>query len=372
MPEMQSEFINTTDRRWRAVLQRVPHDFYQFPEYLRFTGEAEGGEPLAFWAEAEGSAFLLPLLRRKIPEALNAPADWHDLATPYGYPAPLLAGDAALWPRFLSRFAAWGREHSGVCAFVRLHPLLAQPVLPADPLFALQSHGQTIYMDLEPSAEDISRRIRENHRRDIKKLRKSGFEVRMDDWDDLGEFVNLYHQTMERLSADSFYFFSGDYFRELRRALPHNMHLCSIRSPEGELAAAALFVCTNGIIEYHLGGTAGKFLSQAPSKLMFDFVWRWGKEAGFRFFHLGGGLGASKDSLFRFKEGFSRQRGEFATLRIIFDMEKYRFLEKEWQQGSAQLDHADYFPAYRRPCRGDEVETGFSSSLTTAQEMISE
>ena len=369
---MRAEFIEPTDQRWRTFLNRTPHDFYHLPEYVSFAAEAEAGEPLAFWAEAEGSAFLLPLLRRKLPEHLGAPSGWSDLSTPYGYPAPLLLGDAALWPHFLVRFVALGQEESAVAAFIRLHPLLAPPLLPADDLFALCSHGQTIYIDLTRSEAEISGQIRENHRRDIKKLRKAGFAVHLDAWDDLDRFVDLYHQTMARLQAESFYFFPYDYFHGLRTALADRLHLCSVRSPEDELVAGGLFVCTEGMIEYHLGGTAEKFLPQAPSKIMFDFVWRWGKETGCRLLHLGGGLGGRADSLCRFKEGFSRLRGEFGTLRIILDREKYRRLENKWRQSNSPGDAGEshYFPAYRRPVAVAEAETGASPFLTAPEEVI--
>jgi hypothetical protein len=54
---MTSDFITPNDLRWENSLNRIPHDFYQTPGYLSFSGNFEGGEPLAFWAEQAGEVF---------------------------------------------------------------------------------------------------------------------------------------------------------------------------------------------------------------------------------------------------------------------------------------------------------------------------
>ncbi len=116
-----------------------------------------------------------------------------------------------------------------------------------------------------------------------------------------------------------------------------------------EVAAAGLFVVTDGIVQYHLGGTATPFLSLAPSKLMFDFMWRWAQERAHRVLHLGGGVGGVEDSLFQFKAGFSSTRGEFQTYRIILDHKRNSSLEQaaNLQISSSDQEAAAFFPAYR-------------------------
>jgi hypothetical protein len=84
---------------------------------------------------------------------------------------------------------------------------------------------------------------------------------------------------------------------------------------------------------------------------MFDYVRFWAKERGNKVFHLGGGVGSSKDSLYNFKAGFSKQRHPFLTLRLILDEEKYRYLgdcrAKYLKIQPEVLVKSNYFPAYR-------------------------
>jgi hypothetical protein len=88
----------------------------------------------------------------------------------------------------------------------------------------------------------------------------------------------------------------------------------------------------------------------APSKLMFDSVRHWAQDRGNRVFHLGGGTGGRIDSLFHFKAGFSPLRGEFRSLRVVFDESRYRTLVERSPAGCQNSN--GYFPLYRRPTAG--------------------
>ena len=71
----------------------------------------------------------------------------------------------------------------------------------------------------------------------------------MDRWEFYDKFVDLYKQPMERLAADEFYFFEDSYFSELRATLGEHLHLSTVLSPEGELAAAGLITSVNGLAQ---------------------------------------------------------------------------------------------------------------------------
>jgi len=68
-----------------------------------------------------------------------------------------------------------------------------------------------------------------------------------------------------------------------------------------------------------------------PSKAMLHFMRGWAKSRGNRWFHLGGGLGARKDSLFEFKAGFSKGRAPFYTWRGIIDQSAYNRVVAQWE-----------------------------------------
>jgi hypothetical protein len=83
---------------------------------------------------------------------------------------------------------------------------------------------------------------------------------------------------------------------------------------------------------------------------MIDAIRQWAKQRGNRVYHLGGGLGGSKDSLYEFKAAFSKLRADFYTWRAVVNPDAYHNLVAQWEQRSgAQADETDsYFPAYRK------------------------
>ena len=98
-------------------------------------------------------------------------------------------------------------------------------------------------------------------------------------------------------------------------------------------------------MNYHLSGTAEQFIRDAPSKLAIDAARIWAVENAVETLHLGGGVGGSDDSLFRFKSGFSRSWAAFRSVRIITMPEQYRRIA----QSQLGKPSDEYFPAYRRP-----------------------
>lgn len=348
---MRAEFIQPDNPRWKEFLTRTAHDFYHLPEYAAFAARYEGGEPVAFLVEDQGAGMLLPLLIRSLPEGLGTDLSGSDALSPYGYPAPIFYGplDEIIIERLWQQFVDLGRERGLISVFVRMHPLLPLPLEPMKRFGLLVQHGQTVRCNLDLSAEDMLEQTCKNHKRNMRKLRKNGFTAARNDWSYWHQFMEVYRRTMQRVGAKDFYLFSDSYFLDLKEALKDRLDLWVVLSPDGELAAGGLFTVTNGIVEYHLGGTAEKYLSVAPSKLMFFDVRNWGKEAGHRVLHLGGGLGGEADSLFQFKAGFSKDYADFFTYRMVLDKSNYERLEKEWRHLSGRTrQDGEAFPVYRQ------------------------
>jgi thiamine pyrophosphokinase len=338
------EYLTTTDPRWGALLHEVPHDVYHRPQYLQVSASHEDAEPGAFLAR-QGSCFcLIPVLIRQLPASLGAPSDWRDMKSPYGYAAPLFRGDESWIDKALAAFTKECQAHNIISAFVCMHPLLAVP-----PNLArhgqVVKHGETVYIDLGLTETALWSQMRPRFRTYICKLRREGFQARFDEWSGYGDFVSIYGQTMARLQANQFYRFPARYFHDLRIALGQRLHFCSVVDARGDLASGALLTETEGIVQYHLSGTADRFVPEAPSKLMLHEVSLWAKREGYKVLHLGGGLGGRADSLLHFKTGFSPLRADFLAYHLICDESKYSFL---CRQIRAELPDTEYFPQYRR------------------------
>jgi hypothetical protein len=344
------DLIRTDDPRWLDVLGRLPHDIYHLPDFVDFSASGDGGTPTAFYAEHGGHAMLVPLILRPLPGELGAPADWSDAVSPYGYPAPLVseAADPETVQDFFRGLLRLSRERKIASIFLRSHPLLPFFPLECEAAEVVQ-HGRTIHVDLTVGVEVIDSQVRKGYRYDIRKLEREGFTTTIDEWGEYPDFVEIYRKTMERLSADDEYMLSHDYFQGLREALADRLHLCSVRSPDGALAASALFSECGGIVQYLFSGTAEAFLRMAPSKLVLYSMIRWAHDRDARVCHLGGGAGAREDSLYTFKAGFSKLSSGFSTLRLIPDRARYRTLVERM----TEVHHGErsrgpgYFPAYR-------------------------
>ncbi len=346
---MITDFIDPRDARWKKLLDHTEHDCYHLPEYVELAGAQEGAMPMAFYAEDGEAACLIPLLIRSVPPALNAPANWVDCVSPYGYSGILISSSQNRLHAFLDAFRCAARERGIVTAFLRLHPLF-----PLDPVVlgkfgTLIRHGQTVCIDMSESIEQIWQGVSPNHRRNISKLLQSGFHGTLDDWSSYSDFIAIYHSTMQRVGAAEAYFFTPRYFEALKDKLGTRLHLVSVMSDSNELAAAGLFIATEGIVQYHLGGTDERYLRAAPTKFMIDFVWRWAKDQAYKTVHLGGGVGGVEDSLFQFKARFSPHRGEFFTYRLVVDEAKHAMLNHaaEAVRGIAAAASLEFFPAYR-------------------------
>ncbi len=347
---MSGVFLEPTDRRWTDFLKEVPHDVYHLPAYAALASRFEGGQPCAFYVREGQDAMLVPLLLRQIPHFLKTNTEMRDATSPYGFPSPLFSHPERVEAcrNLMMKMVEVARSQGLVTIFLRLHPLLACPLQAFPDHGDLVQHGQTVSINLLRSLEEMTRDTCSNHRRGLRKLAKAGFSVVLDDWDDYPTFIRLYREAMTRIGADPFYQFEGTYFDDLRCFLKSNLHLCSVLSAKGELASAGLFTVEGGFMEYHLGCSHEKYLKLAPSKLMFDFMRRWGHDQGLHLFHLGGGLGSRHDSLFDFKAGFSSRFTPFYTYRVVLDTSVYNTLcnAKQKQMGDSVISN-DFFPLYR-------------------------
>ena len=360
VPILRQSLLSVDDQAWTEALRTVVHDVYHFPGYARLSGRMEGGEARAFVASDGPSTFFVPVIVRDLPGRLRNGRDIRDATVPYGYPGPLVAyaeGASDTDRRtFLhgavSAFVECLLEQRIVSLFARLHPLL-----PVDPLVLAQfgsvvPSGQSVAVDLSLPEETRWRQMRSNHRRDISKATKRGEVAERDaTWAGLDAFVQAYRETMTRTGANPYYLFDDGYFHALREALGDHIHLWTVRA-SSDIVAGALFTECSGIVQYHLGGTAERFLAGNPFKLLLHRAAEWFKMRGNRWLHLGGGVGGASDSLLHFKRGFSPRTFPFYTWRLVVDAGMYDDLVARARCAPApDADPSSFFPAYRELSR---------------------
>ena len=339
-------FINPSDKRWEDILSQTAHDFYHLPGYSETEADLLGGEAVAWYREEADDRYLVPLVKR----AING-QELYDLVSPYGYPGvlvsrPLSTDQAA---DLLTRFHMEARQAGFVSSFLRLNPLLNPwnfSELPADELpFTQIMHGETVSIDMQPSIASIRAQFSENHKRHLKKLIRFGYQLAINDWSFLRDFITAYQQTMARKSARAYYFFPSSYFEKLKKLMGNRLVLITVSDRDGKLLSGGLFTQFGKIMQYHLGGTTDEALAFSPSKMVMDAAILYGKLNDAEILHLGGGLSANtSDGLFRFKKGFGSRFHPFSTLRFIHHPGVYQKLTDGFAD---QRQDKDYFPGYR-------------------------
>ncbi|MBD3614993.1 MAG: peptidoglycan bridge formation glycyltransferase FemA/FemB family protein [Gracilimonas sp.] len=343
---MKSNFLMPDDDQWNNILNRTNYEFYQHPEFLKLEAELVGGEATAWFAEDADEWILIPLIKRTIPDEITNGKEYYDLVSPYGYPGILHSSYSAL-NTFLGELKEKGKKAGYISTFIRLNPLLNPYFLHEDEDISHIIHGQVVMIDMNNSYDDLRMNYSSNYRRNLKKLVKSGNKLVWNEWELLDDFIEIYNETMERDEATEYYFFPKEYYLRIKDFIgTENIDLVIVRDKNQRSIAGAIFCKNDHVVQYHLGGTKNEFLNDSPSKMLFDgIIEKYSNEV--EFFNLGGGVGNSQDSLFRFKQGFGKEYIKFSTLRIVNDRQRYNNLCADFSKEEL-YDMSGYFPLYRK------------------------
>lgn len=323
-------------------------DVYQTVDFNKIESGLIDGAPYLMLIELDNLLMAIPVIKRKTPSTSNSNTEYYDLTSAYGYPGYIanMAFNSEMADKIKDAIIQATVPENIVSIFLRLNPITNNTTWPqADGLMQV-THGKTIFIDLTSTLDDIKIEYGNNHKRDLKKIKQSNFSVAINNFSHFNDFVSAYTETMENVNANDYYFFNDTYFNALKHFSETQLHLLTAQNEEGEVTAGALFFETNGIVQYHLGGTKTAFRHLASSKLIFDQAIDYFKSRGNKILHLGGGYGAKEDALFRFKSGFSNYTLAFSTLRIVTMPKQYELLSTA-TGNSAQLIE-DFFPAYRK------------------------
>lgn len=320
--------------RWNSTINKMEEiDFYFFNNYNN-----ESSILINF--EHTGYNIVLPLIIRKIPST-----KYFDATSVYGYCGPLsskheIPNDIIIL--FNNELQNILKEMDVVSVFSRLHPLMNQEELLKN-IGDVVSLGETVSIDLTLSLEKQRSQYRKRLKSRINKLKRSNLYIYQDeDYKYIDEFIELYHENMERVNAESMYFFDREYFENLFLSDDMDARLFFVKEDD-KFICGGIFVYTNGIIQYHLSGTKFESIKKSPLELLIDHIRITGTEQGFTNLHLGGGVGSQDDSLFHFKAGFSNDRNTFKVWKYIVNEEVYNNLKNEFEN----KEDVSYFPIYR-------------------------
>lgn len=334
------------------------YDIYHLPQYHLLAEKMGEGSAFLFYCTDKNRFAALPFLLRSV-EDVEGLKKYHfnDITSVYGYPGIVTnvnqpEGDSTelFRSRFQNALQELFKKLAVVAFFSRTNPLVD-----SNWLFKGMGEGlllsQTVAIDLSKTDSEQLRGMTKGHRYDIRKSRKNGVVVEEDSsFSKIDEFIEIYNKTMERNLAGKYYFFPKEHYLDLKKKFGKAIRLYFARLDDAVISTSMFFFNKN-IIQYHLSGSVKEYLSLNGAKLILDEVRLQGTKTGFSWLHLGGGVGSSEDSLFRFKAGFSKIRLPFQVIRMVVDKNVYSELcdkRTQWaQKNDYVVPEKDFFPYYR-------------------------
>ena len=350
---MDVEILDVNSSKWKTILDQFPHDIYYLPEYVSLEATRLQAKPEGILIQEKDSQLFLPYLLRNCSNLFRetvATEEIYDAVSPYGYPGILVNSAGMLNPGFgdlaLQHLTEAFKQRQICSLFVRNHPILCSALVNLLAPDTLTYQGETVSIDLTLSDGELWSHTRRGHQSTINKCKRLGYTAKfVKPRDYLDKFLKIYYQTMSRVSAHPDYYFQREYFENLL-TLDDYVHLGIIQQEE-EIVALSLFWECDGIVQAHLGGTKTEFLKDSPFSLLLDAARYWAKARGNRYLHIGGGVGATDDALYRFKSGFSKQRHKYWTLRLITNLTQYNHLVSLKEKERSEPQETNFFPAYR-------------------------
>lgn len=326
---------------WNDLLAKLPaveQDVYFKEEYVRLY-ETDTEKAVCCVVNEGEQMMLFPFLCRTFEFQGNK---YHDFETAYGYGGPVWnnADDTFKEKALKYMVEELGKQHY-VAGFVRFHPLLQNQEV-FDTVGHLIADRKTVAINLDQSMAEVwSNEIHTKNRNVIRKAEKAGCTFAVDDkYEHLEDFIRLYDSTMDKLSADGFYYFDDDYYKHLVEGIPNSFLGC-VKDTEGKIISSAIFMYSGIYGHYHLSGSDKTQLSLSPNNLM---LWEAAKELqkrGVKRFHLGGGTsGDEENSLFLFKHRFSKDTCQFYIGKLIFNQDLYDMICQDWaHKNPEKMEH---------------------------------
>lgn len=342
---------------WQKALDRLGRkDVYYQPEYSRLYEQLGDGTPLLFYYEnPDGDNIGYVFLKRpldSLPIAQNEvfSRKAYDIITPYGYGGPLYNRTTSeAVSNFRKAFGRYCQEENIVSEFIRFNPMLKNHFY-LDDWMDVSYNRETIYIDLRQSRQELFSQYHHNHRRNIRKARKYDLSfkayTKQEAVECAGAFYEIYKETMDRVGAEAYFYFSENYIRQLLEGLDGKSMIGAVFY-EGKMVSAALCMHEGDILYYHLGCSKEKYFHLRANVFQFHHIALWAKEQGLKSFFLGGGH-SGRDSLFRFKHRFSPKGiADFYLGKKIHQPKKYQLLAEKWQEQYPQESLNGFFPVYR-------------------------
>lgn len=267
--------------KWQEILDALDiQDIYYTTQYFLSALKLDPGEAYLFYFQCADGEVAYPFIKRKVNEK---EPHCFDIATPFGYGGPILkirADSASLVTNFRKEFLDFCKNEQIIAEFIRFHPMRGNAEFFENHMQLLPLY-ETYSVDLKKWENQTTLKNKDFPKVEIRKL---GTVHHM------FEFLVLYYSNARRREeADSYYFFTNDYFEALVSTLGPNLHLFGAYIEE-KLVSACYVIGMGKIIHFHLEGNVPEGEKYQADRELLSKVAEWGLDNYYDEFHLGGSM----------------------------------------------------------------------------------
>ena len=330
---------------WMTYLLRLPihlQDIYYTPQYYRLYENYRAGKAHCFIFEKDDSIALYPFLINSVNDlGYDLGKLYFDIQGAYGFNGVLSTSyDPDFIESFYQKFNAYCCENNIIAEFIRFNPIIKNQnfIKYIKPIH----QNSVINVDLSVSRDQI---WLESYSKDIRTNINNGIKIGYQEKiillsqatdKDIEDFISIYHSTLDRHSADDFYYFDKDYIYIMKKNLPENALLGLVYFQKSVVACA--IVPFLGLYGYGLIGGSLPSINKTSSFafLIHNIILKL-KDLNVMNCFLGGGT-IPNDSIFRFKKGFSRHKDmDFFIGKKIHNENVYNEVVREWEKKNPVL-----------------------------------
>lgn len=323
---------------------------YHHPEYLDLLAgdfEHDLEQPELFVFEDRNELVYYPYLRRPIetvPFADTLGADllgYDDIVSSWYWGGPIASEgvDGTMSNRFTRAFSDYSLQSGIVAEFVRFDPNIDNhedfPEL--DP----QHNRQTVRVDLNQSQDKIWDGFEKRNRNAIRQAKETNLVVETStDRSDYEAFYEIYTNAMEAKNASKHYRFDFSFFERLLEN--DSLSTLLVARYEDDIVGGSLLVHDENIAHDFLRASNPEYWDMRVNNLICYEALLTMKRTGREIFDFQGG----RPGVFKFKKGFSPDRGEFYIGKQVHMEEVYADLLEAAEEAGIETE-SGYFPAYR-------------------------
>ncbi len=324
-------------------------DLYFNPNYAKVYKDIDG-ESDTFVFDSPFGKITYTFILRKIKWPIDGQT-YYDIVTPYGYGGPYcenVTDMKQLMADYKEDFTKYCQEHNIICEFHRFH-------LFDNVDFRENYYGETMHLldnvvvNTKGVFEDdvwnhYDRKVRKN----VRKAENNGLEIIIEgNTNHLDDFLYIYDLTMDRNNAESYYYFSKDYFLNIERLLPENFMYFHVLKDD-KVISTELVLCSEKYAYSFLGGTLSDYYEFRPNDFLKNEILKWCNLTGREKFILGGGY-HKDDGIYRYKRCFTLDPDvPFYIGKYIFNQEVYNKAIEMRAKEDVNFDrNTGYFPTYR-------------------------